>query len=270
MAVLGPMARSAEDLALGLGVLAGPDELWNGIGYRLALPPSRHERLADFRVLVLDEHPLYPTASEVRSVLDAAADRLAQAGAQVRRAGPDLPDLASMTRAYVELLMAFFAVDMPPEPRLRMEAAAQGLPPEDLSLHAARLRGVAMTHAAWVRSMRIRLGLRAQWQALFRQVDVILCPPMPTAAFPHDHTPISARHLMIDGRNVAYFDQIIWAALAVTAGLPATTMPAGQTPDGLPVGVQIVGGYLEDQTTIRLAALMEQAFGGFRAPRTLA
>ncbi|HYZ23952.1 MAG TPA: amidase [Rhodopila sp.] len=269
MAVLGPMARSAADLALALGVLAGPDEMWDGIGYRLALPPPRHERLADFRVLVLDEHPLFPTAAEVRTVLNEAADRLAQAGAQVRRAGPDLPDLARMTRDYVELLMAFFAVDMPPEVRLRMEAAAQALPPEDLSLRAASLRGVAMSHAAWVRSMRIRQGVRAQWQAMFRQVDVILCPPMPTAAFPHDHTPMPTRHLMVDGRKVAYDDQIVWAALSVAAGLPATTMPAGQTPDGLPVGVQIIGGYLEDHTTIRLAALMEQAFGGFRPPPKL-
>ena len=38
MAVIGPMARSAADLALELGVLAGPDELWDGIGYKLVLP----------------------------------------------------------------------------------------------------------------------------------------------------------------------------------------------------------------------------------------
>ena len=64
MAVIGPMARSAADLALELGVLAGPDELWDGIGYKLALPEPRHDRLADFRVLVIDSHPLCPTAAE--------------------------------------------------------------------------------------------------------------------------------------------------------------------------------------------------------------
>jgi amidase len=269
MAVLGPMARSAGDLALGLGVLAGPDEMWDGIGYRLALPPPRPERLADFRVLVLDEHPLCPTATEVRAVLDSMAGRLAQAGAQVVRRSPGMPDLARTTRSYVELLMAFFAIDMPAEQRLRMAASAQALAPEDLSLGAATLRGAAMTHVAWAHTSRIRQGLRAQWQAMFRQVDVILCPPMPTAAFAHDHAPMPTRHIQVDGRSVPYNDQIIWAAVATSVGLPATVMPAGQTPGGLPVGVQIIGGYLEDQTTLRLAALMEQAFGGFRAPPEL-
>jgi amidase len=54
MSVGGPMARSAADLALELDVIAGPDPMWNGIGYKLALPPPRHDQLAEFRVLVLD------------------------------------------------------------------------------------------------------------------------------------------------------------------------------------------------------------------------
>jgi Asp-tRNA(Asn)/Glu-tRNA(Gln) amidotransferase A subunit family amidase len=57
LAVIGPMARGAADLALELEVVAGPDEWADGIGYKLALPPPRHERLADFRVLVIDTHP---------------------------------------------------------------------------------------------------------------------------------------------------------------------------------------------------------------------
>ena len=65
LAVIGPMARSAADLALALEVTAGPDELSEGIGYKLALPPPRHEKLAEFRVLVIDKHPLCPTAASV-------------------------------------------------------------------------------------------------------------------------------------------------------------------------------------------------------------
>src|SRR5215831_4252997 len=65
LAVIGPMARGAADLALELDVLAGPDEWADGVGYRLALPPPRHDRLADFRILVIDEHPLCPTAVSV-------------------------------------------------------------------------------------------------------------------------------------------------------------------------------------------------------------
>jgi amidase len=70
MAVIGPMARSAADLALELQVLAGPDDLWDGIGYKLELSPPRHDAISDFRVLVVDEHPLCPTAESVRAALE--------------------------------------------------------------------------------------------------------------------------------------------------------------------------------------------------------
>src|SRR6202040_1965444 len=58
LAVVGPMARSAGDIALALDVIAGPDEQREGIGWRLVLPRPRHRVLADFRVLLIDTHPL--------------------------------------------------------------------------------------------------------------------------------------------------------------------------------------------------------------------
>ena len=94
MAVCGPMARSAADLALALSVLAGPDPLWDGKGYKLDLPPPRHGRLADYRVLVIDEHPLCATSASVKGAIDGLADRLAQAGCTVLRKHPDMPNLA--------------------------------------------------------------------------------------------------------------------------------------------------------------------------------
>ena len=95
MAVAGPMARSAADLALELGVIAGPDPMWDGIGYKLALPPPRHDKLADYRVLVIDKHPLCPTADSVRAALNVLADRLAKAGSTVGRQNAKMPDLAT-------------------------------------------------------------------------------------------------------------------------------------------------------------------------------
>ncbi len=269
MAVIGPMARSAADLALELQVLAGPDELWDGIGYKLALPPPRHDNLENFRVLMLDTHPLCPIAHSVHAALDGLAQRLATQGCAVARTHPDMPNLARTTRNYCELLAAFFANDQTPEERVRREAAASALSPDDLSITAAWLRGVTMTHTAWLRTSWIRAGLRARWQALFREVDVILCPPMPTPAFPHDHSPHRTRQLDIDGKKVAYDDQVVWAAVATSVGLPATVAPIGHSESGLPVGVQIIGGYLDDLTTIAFAGLIERAFGGFTAPPNL-
>jgi amidase len=102
------MASSAADLALELEVLAGPDELMEGVGYKLALPPPRHEKLSDFRVLVIDTHPLCPTADSIKSALNGLADRLAKLGCRVTRESPKLPDLARTTRTYGELLVWCF------------------------------------------------------------------------------------------------------------------------------------------------------------------
>src|SRR5437016_6703981 len=117
LAVYGPMARSAADLALELEVLAGPDEMAEGIGYKLALPPPRHERLADFRVLVIDTHPLCPTAASIKTALNGLADRLGKTGCTILRESSKLPDLARTTRVYVELLSAVYSLDLSPEDR---------------------------------------------------------------------------------------------------------------------------------------------------------
>ena len=269
LAVIGPMARSAADLALELAVVAGPDELMEGIGYKVALPPPRHDKLADFRVLVIDEHPLCPTASSIRAALDGLAERLGKAGCTILRASPNLPDLALTSRVYRELLSAFFSADLPPDARERIEAAAKALSPDEQSLAASGLRGATISHPEWIRQSRIRGGLRGRWQALFQEVDVVLCPPMPTTAFPHDHSPGFARKLEVDGAKIPYFDQSVWAGLATLNGLPATTMPIGHDDGGLPVGVQIIGGFLDDRTTIAFAGLLEREFRGFTPPPNL-
>lgn len=106
-------------------------------------------------------------------------------------------------------------------------------------------------------------------QALFQDVDVILCPPMPTPAFPHDHSPIDARQLDVDGKKIPYDNQLAWCAVATLNGLPATIAPIAHPESDLPIGVQIIGGYLDDHTTIAFAGLIERAFGGFTPPPNL-
>src|SRR5256886_12031859 len=92
LAVYGPMARSAADLALELEVLAGPDEMAEGIGYELALPPARHQRLADFRGLVIDTHPLCPTAGSIKTALNGLTDPLGKTGCTILAPDPKLPE----------------------------------------------------------------------------------------------------------------------------------------------------------------------------------
>ncbi len=109
-------------------------------------------------------------------------------------------------------------------------------------------------------------ALQQQWAKLFCEFDVVVCPSISTPAFLHDHTPVPDRKLEIDGQDCSFFDQLVWPEIATTPGLPATAAPIGLSADGLPIGVQIVGPYLEDRTPLAFAALIEREFGGFMVP----
>jgi amidase len=234
------LARTASDLTLALDVLAGPD-VPQSKGYRLALPAARHARLADFRVLVLSEHPAAQVDSEVRAAIETLAGRLESLGAKVQRRNPALPDLAKAHEAYAALLGAAMSLRNPEPP--------------------------PTTAIAWLRMLDAQLFVRRQWGALFETCDVVLAPAFGQVAFPHvEEADPNQRQLMIDGRPTPYFAQLAWPGLATLADLPATAAPIGQTAAGLPIGVQIIGPYLEDRTTLAFAELMEREFGGFRPP----
>jgi amidase len=267
LAVIGPMARSAADLSLLLDVVAGPDPLEPGVAYRLALPASRHRELKDFRVLLIDSDPVMPTSKSVRGAIDTLAQNLGKAGVTVTRTSPLLPDFAASSRLYMRLLTSFLSVSFTPESYAGAVAAAAQLSPDDMSLAAERLRGIALSHRDWLMADGGRARLRAQWRELFRSFDVVICPVMPTPAYPHDHSPDQeVRRINIDGKDHAYPDQLSWPGIATLPGLPATAIPIGLSPEGLPVGVQIVGPWLEDRTPLKLAELIEREFGGFVPP----
>ncbi|MGA5203646.1 amidase [Streptomyces variegatus] len=267
LAVVGPMARTARDLALLLDVMAGPDPLTLGVAYRLTLPPARHERLRDFRVLVLDEHPLIPTGSAVRAGVGRVADALVDGGARVERDSPLLPDLAEAAILYTQFLFSGSVARFPVEAYEQLQARAAGLSADDRSLDAARLRGMVLSHRDWIEANGLRELHRHGWRRFFAGFDAVVCPITPTPAFPHDHHPDPMRRRIdIDGVEYPYFDQLVWAGLATLPGLPATAVPAGRSPEGLPVGVQLIGPMFEDRTPLRLAALLEQKIGGFQAP----
>lgn len=268
MAVIGPMARSAADLTLLLDVMAGPDPLDLGIGYKLALPEARHHALKDFRLLVIDSHPLLPANADVRGAIEKLAGQLTSLGASVARESLLFPDFREASRLYMRMLMSFLGAFLPPDILAGARTGAAQLSPDDKSLAAERLRGITGTHQAWVFDEGARAGLRAQWRQLFRTFDAVICPIMPTPAYPHDHSPEQEkRRINIDGKDHTYPDQLAWPGIATLTGLPATAVPLGQSRDGLPVGVQIIGPFLEDRTPLKLAELIEREFGGFVPPK---
>ncbi|HYI30290.1 MAG TPA: amidase, partial [Bradyrhizobium sp.] len=267
LAVIGPMARSAADLSLLLDVIAGPDPLDNGVGYKLALPPSRHTALKDFRVLVIDSDPVLPADKDIRGAIEQLAGNLVKSGVNVARHSPLLPDFADSSRLYMRMLLGFLGAFFPPEVIAGARAGAEKLPADNRSLAAERLRGMTQSHRDWVLDDGARARLRAQWRELFRTFDAVICPIMPTPAYPHDHAPDQeARRILIDGKTHVYTDQLAWPGIATLPGLPATAIPLGLSGQGLPLGVQIVGPWLEDRTPLKLAELIEREFGGFVPP----
>ncbi len=267
MAVIGPMARSAADLALLLDVMAGPDPLEAGVGYKLALPAARHNALKDFRVLAIDSDSVLPPNREIRGAIEKLVGQLTGAGVTVARESPLLPNFAESSRLYMRMLLAFLGAFSLPDVLAGAQAAAAQLSPDDKSLAAERLRGMTTSHRAWVFDEGARAGLRAQWRELFRSFDAVICPIMPTPAYPHDHSEDQEqRRINIDGKDYNYTDQLAWPGIATLPGLPSTAIPLGLSREGLPLGVQIVGPWLEDRTPLKLAELIEREFGGFVPP----
>jgi hypothetical protein len=186
LAVVGPMTRTAADLALALDVVAGPDEEHAGIGYRLALPPARHNNLKSFRVLVIDSHPLMPTGTAVRTAIGRLSERLAKAGVKVARASKLLPDLADSARLYMRLLASAKSASLAPDRYEETQRSTATLAPGDDSLEAQRTRGTVMSHRDWITADVARVRLQQQWSLFFREWDIVLYPPAPVPAFPHD------------------------------------------------------------------------------------
>jgi amidase len=262
ISVIGPMARSADDLALALKLTAGPDL---EDGYRLALPPAPTS-LAGLRVAVwLDQPDLAPVDEAVIAPIEAAARELAKAGADVDFDARPRFDVGAAHATYRQLLLATLSARDPGYDRMAARAAA--LDPGDDSEYAQSLRFSTASHRDVVIASEAQDRQRWAWRAFFQDHDVLLAPITATPPFPHDHSePLPARTMTVNGTEVPYFGQLFWAGLAIGAHLPATAVPVGRTAEGLPVGMQIMGDAYRDRTTIWVAGQLAKLIGGFTPP----
>jgi amidase len=222
---IGPLARSAADLRTALRVTGGP-----AAPLQWQLHPSRHDRLADFQVGVVLDHDDAPVSSEVGSLLSDTIDRLGRSGAKIIEGWPAGVDPSEEAEAFGFQVALFFAL--------------HGESPDFASL------------AEVIEQERRRIALRTKWQRYFEDVDVFLCPTSFTTAFPHDDRRFDERTIRTSYGEQRYDAQVFWIAHASLTGLPALSMPVGQTPEGLPVGAQVVGPWHEDDTAITFAELL--------------
>ena len=262
LAVAGPLARSASDLALALRVLGGANgdeaKAWSW-----RLPAPRHKQLKDFQGLAgIFDDTFAPVSSDIAKLYDEKRwTRLARperSWSEVGRRGWICRRSSERAALLFALLNADMSGPQREESRRRFERD-----PNDIS--AAATVG---PHARWLGETQRRLAFRAVWQKYFESHDVFLLPTGFTAAFPHDHTdPADARAIETPEGKRPYSPNILyWICAATLAGLPATVAPVGQTSAGLPAGVQIMGPMWEDGTPIEFARLIENVVGGFTPP----
>jgi amidase len=262
--VFGPIARSTTDLGLLLDVIAGPTPERRPV-WRSSLSPSRHADLADFRVAAWLDDETCPVSNDVAVLLDRATRAVEEAGASVdRRARPGVP-LADVWEVGLPLVSAATSPARTDEEYARQIAQA-----DDESLpRPTRMRAQASTirHRDWLELDDRRHEHRRRWAEFFRNHDVLLCPVAFTPAFAHLHEGnLYSRTLRVDGVERAYADLIAWTTFIGYVYLPSTVIPVGVTPDGLPVGIQIVAPYLEDLTALRFAGHLEAILGGCTPP----
>ena len=264
--VCGPIARTVDDLSLALDVLAGPSEL-DAAGWRLELPPARRSRLADYRVTACFQDATYPVDASVRALLESAVERLRRAGVTVRVLDKPPLDLGAARRAYDVLLLPLMAGSFPDSALATFKQLADSAAPDDPSPVVATARAFTASHTTWIRANEERERLRAALHELFRETDVLLLPVNQLPAIPHMHEPdMPLRTLTVNGKSIPYTDLLNWIAPATMCKLPATVVPVGRTPDGLPIGIQIVGSHLEDQTTLDFGRRLAELTGGFTPP----
>lgn len=263
IAVAGPMARSATDLALALDILAGPTEE-DAAAWRLSLPPPKPA--GNCRVAVIASHPTAEVDQIVQSEILVLADALARMGVQVDRAARPAFDFAAAHETFILLLRAATSAVLADD---ALEAAAQIARdrPGEQGYPVLQARGNALRHRDWLRLDRERRQLGAAWRAFFAEYDLLLCPPAATPAFSHNQTGNRwERMLAVNGQLQPSTTQMFWAGLAGMAYLPATVAPIALSPEGLPIGVQIVGPRFGDRTCIGFAAFLEQRYRAFEAP----
>jgi amidase len=262
LSVVGPMARSARDLALSLDVLGGPSGD-DARAWKWRMPAPRHKRLKDFRVGYVMDDKFCPVASDIGRLYENVVADLTRSGATMERGWPAGIYPEAQLKTYLYLLFAFLSFDVSKEQRENMRERFEE-DPDDISAAAT-----VEPHGRWLKETQRRLGFRAIWQKYFESHDVFLLPAGFTAAFPHDHSqPLEKRVIETPEGKRPYLETPLWTCFATVAGLPATAAPVGRTDAGLPAGIQIIAPMWEDGTSIEFAALLTEIAGDFTPPQT--
>ncbi|WP_404368957.1 amidase family protein [Sphingomonas sp. MMS24-J45] len=216
LSVIGPLARDPDDLALALDLVSD-----------LPLPKPAPRDVADWRILILSQHPLAKASEAVAAQVETVGAAFAAAGAKVDHSSDLVPDLVAQHQDYMRILAVAMARGAP---------SPSGPPSTPMIVLLDR-----------------QAANRRAWRRLFREYDAVIAPAWGTTAFPHDDTPLADRTFVIDGETTPSAAQIAYPGLATFPLLPATSVPVGTDADGLPIGIQVIADRYADHTAIAVA-----------------
>ena len=239
----GPIARSAADLELVMAVLAGPvpDD---ALAWRIELPECDLATLAGVRVATWLDDDACSVEREYLTCLRSTADALADAGAIVEDAHPDVG-----FGAHVDLHYGLLAAAIAPSW------------PDD---SAERISG---SHLAWLRNDEKRATFRRAWAEWFERYDVLLAPVASIPAYEHNQEgEVFEREVTVDGETRNLVEVTQWVMPFSVLGLPSAVVPIGRTEAGLPLGMQVAAPYLQDRRAMRVARLVSEVVGGYEVP----
>jgi Asp-tRNA(Asn)/Glu-tRNA(Gln) amidotransferase A subunit family amidase len=252
--VVGPMARTVADLKVLFEVMQGPD-----IGDTCAAPvpvrwPSNNE-VKKLNVGYFEDDSRTPVTPETRAAVRTAAEALRGAGFQVDRFRPEGLEEAR------RLWHKFFVVAGGMLLRPMFKEGDANLSPilkQFLEWAAAEPGHAGRTLLdAWIQ----RDLLRARFFAQMQKYPILLCPTAAIPAFRHGE-----RSWQVEGKTVHYLDAWSYTEFFNLLGNPAAVVPVGQSPEGLPIGVQIAGRPWEEEQVLSVAAALEKQCGDWRIP----
>jgi amidase len=253
LGAIGPMARTIADVALLFRTLSGQD-LGDPAGAPVALREPSLDELRSNRIGFFEDDELVPVTTETRAAVQAAAATLREAGFRVEPFRPST--LEQLRKLWWKFFVQCGAMFYAPAIRGR-ESELSPIFNEFLGIAAG---APALTAAELLNAWAELDLLRAKTLEEMRKFPVLLCPVASVPAFQHGE-----RTWIVEGTAVEYLDA--WRhsqwfnALACTAAV----VPVGRSPEGLPIGVQIVARPFEDETALGIAAIVDEAFG-YRAP----
>jgi len=249
LGAIGPMARTIDDVALLFHALSGQDPVDPASPPIMLRSPSLEE-IKRLPIGYFEDDGLTPVTPETRKAVQDAAQALRKQGFDVRSFRPNgLEQARKLWEAFFVRCGAMFE-----EPLVRGHEALLSPVFRDF-LARARAAGPLTADEllnAWAESDIIRGKLLTQMQ----EFPLLLCPVCAVPAFKHGE-----RSWTIDGQTVEYLDAMRYSQWFNLLAAPAAVVPVGRSPEGLPIGVQIVGRPFEDEIVLKVASVIDHEFG---------